>query len=204
MVYIQVRAVFTTYLLTTCLWIVSKQVGIKATELTTLVTQGTGTQQKTVSCLLIIHPSQCAGGCCWFTVAPSSSFFCLVVLQQFLGLAPAARPFVRRPSFTPASTMLLLGVYGAFNAMQWHIASSYNLYVRRAFKLPSVSPTFFFAFPRSCVLIQQPTLAGGSQNERRNSKKQPQNSQQQLQQQQWEMNLVREGEEILSVIIKEL
>jgi hypothetical protein len=53
-------------------------------------------------------------------VAPSSFLCLVVVLQQFFnslwGLAPPARPFVRRASFTPASTMSLLGVYGDFNA----------------------------------------------------------------------------------------
>jgi hypothetical protein len=34
-----------------------------------MVSYWTGTQQKTVSSPLTIHPSWCTGGCCWFTVA---------------------------------------------------------------------------------------------------------------------------------------
>ncbi len=42
-------------------WVVSKQVQKKGTELTTMVNQGTGTQQKTVFCPSSIHPSWYAG-----------------------------------------------------------------------------------------------------------------------------------------------
>jgi hypothetical protein len=50
-----VRAVFTTYLVTTCLWVVSRQVEkTKATDLTTMVSNGTETQQKTVSLGLVL------------------------------------------------------------------------------------------------------------------------------------------------------
>ncbi len=51
------------YLLTTCLWVLSSRVEKKAAELMTM-----GTQQKTISWPLTIHPSRCTGGC-WFTVA---------------------------------------------------------------------------------------------------------------------------------------
>ncbi len=75
----QVRAVFTTYLLPTCLlWIVSRQVGRKkekkkkekATELTTIVSQETETQQKKLfldHLPFILHGALVGG--CWFIVA---------------------------------------------------------------------------------------------------------------------------------------
>ncbi len=44
-------------------WVVSKQVQKKRTELTTMVNQATGTQQKTVLCPSSIHPSWYASGC---------------------------------------------------------------------------------------------------------------------------------------------
>ncbi len=51
MVYTKVRAVFTTYVVVTNKLLVGQQVGPKkkVTELTTVVSYGTGTQQKTVS-----------------------------------------------------------------------------------------------------------------------------------------------------------
>ncbi len=64
----QLRADFTTYLLTTYLHVVSRYVVTKATELTTMVSQGTRTQQKIVSKPFAMHPSWCVGGC-QFTLA---------------------------------------------------------------------------------------------------------------------------------------
>ncbi len=95
MVYTQVWAVFTTYLfllLVTCLWVVSRQVGRgkkqeEATEVTTMVSQGTGTQQKIVSRPLIIHPSWCAGGC-WFTLAQNPEAAVVQVYTPFVTHAP--------------------------------------------------------------------------------------------------------------------
>jgi len=58
-----VKAVFTTYLLTTHWWVGGLLVGRlkkkKATELTTVVNSGTETQPKTVLWPLTIHPSWC-------------------------------------------------------------------------------------------------------------------------------------------------
>ncbi len=71
MVYAQGRAVFLTY--QQHAWVFSLgRLETKAAEVITMVgqgtDQGTGTQQKTVSKPLIIHPSCCTDGR-WFTVA---------------------------------------------------------------------------------------------------------------------------------------
>jgi hypothetical protein len=48
-----------------------------------MVNWGTGTQQKTVSWPLTIHPSRCTGGC-WFTVAE----FCPFIVFALLDITP--------------------------------------------------------------------------------------------------------------------
>ncbi len=110
MVYTQEKGFFcllpTNNLLVSC-----QQVGREknATEVTTMVSQGTKTQQKTVSRPLTIHPSWCTGGS-WCTVATDSLLTPKVIYISGQNLLSLGKIFcLWAESFVSGSALMFLG-----------------------------------------------------------------------------------------------